>query len=1096
LAVVVRRATPETTYQLVRPRAGAVAAPDLDASQQAVVDHPGGPLLVLAGPGTGKTTTLVEAIVDRVENRGASPESVLALTFSRKAAEQLRDRVASRLGRTTSTTICSTFHSFAYGLIRRYSPPELYVGPLRLLSAPEQDVVLRELLLDTPEAVRWPESLQRASQTRGFAQEVAAVLGRAREKGLDPAALRSLGAEHDLPEFVAAGWFLEQYLQNLDAQGATDYADLIRRAVIEAADHQTELRAQFTHVFVDEYQDTDPGQVRLLRALAGDGADLTVVGDPHQSIYAFRGAEVRGILDFPDQFRHSDGRAADVRALSRVRRFGPRVLLASQRVAARIPLTGSIDAEARTAFTSPTSEVSGGRDRVEVLTYDTERAEVERVADLLRRAHLEDGVPWSQMAVLVRSGRTSIPVLRRGLAGAGVPVEVASDETPLVREPAVRPLLDALRAVVNLDNDDPAHPDHLDPVAAEGLLVSPMAGLDATEVRALSRALRERDKRLALVEGRPPRPSPHLLREVALDSDRILGEGRLTSADSLDGVLTRVATLSGLLRRGRALLDASGTVEEVLWALWSSTGWPDQLRHRVQRGGAGRRLADRDLDAVCALFETAARAEEQRGHTSVETFLATIAAQEIPADTLAERGIHGESVRLLTAHRSKGLEWRLVVVAHVQEAAWPDLRRRTSLLHADRIGAEQYAAPVLQPDTTTRELLAEERRLFYVACTRARERLVVTAVASPDDEGEQPSRFLTELGVEVRHLQGRPPRPLSLLGLVSELRRTASDPDSKSAVREAAVQRLAQLAGERRADGRALVPAADPATWWGTRDLTLAEQPVRPAEEPIELSASALAGLAECPAKWFLEREAGGAAKSSQAQGFGNLVHAIADRVAKDELGSGPGAVDELMVLVDEVWDQLGFRTPWSRGREHDEVRKALTRFVTWHGRPGARTVLATEQDMRAEVTLPDGQRVVLRGYADRLELEDDGRVVVVDLKTGKYPPGNVGENPQLGLYQHAVDHGAVDGLVEGTASSAGAELWQLRKDVRGELKVQAQQPQVPDEEGVRPVERQLMRAAAALRLEEFPARPERSRCERCQFATFCPAQVAGSVLS
>ena len=233
---------------------------------------------------------------------------MLALTFSRKAAEQLRDRVTARLGRTTSSAMCSTFHSFAYGLIRRYSPPELYAGPLRLLSAPEQDVVLRELLTETPESVQWPDSLRRASQTRGFAHEVSAVLGRAREKGLDANMLRALGEEHDLPEFVAAGWFLEQYLQNLDAQGATDYADLIRRAVIEATDHQGELRAQFQHVFVDEYQDTDPGQVRLLRALAGDGANLTVVGDPHQSIYAFRGAEVRGILDFPDQFRDRAGR--------------------------------------------------------------------------------------------------------------------------------------------------------------------------------------------------------------------------------------------------------------------------------------------------------------------------------------------------------------------------------------------------------------------------------------------------------------------------------------------------------------------------------------------------------------------------------------------------------------------------------------------------------------------------------------------------------------------------------------------------------------------------------------------------------------------
>ena len=139
-----------TRYHLAFPTAGRAAGPELDEFQQAVVDHRGGPLLVLAGPGTGKTTTLVEAIVDRIERRGAAPDSVLALTFSRKAAEQLRDRVTARLGRTMATTLSSTFHSFAYGLVRRYSPADLYRDPLRLLSAPEQDVILGELLTDTP----------------------------------------------------------------------------------------------------------------------------------------------------------------------------------------------------------------------------------------------------------------------------------------------------------------------------------------------------------------------------------------------------------------------------------------------------------------------------------------------------------------------------------------------------------------------------------------------------------------------------------------------------------------------------------------------------------------------------------------------------------------------------------------------------------------------------------------------------------------------------------------------------------------------------------------------------------------------------------
>jgi superfamily I DNA/RNA helicase len=310
----------------------------------------------------------------------------------------------------------------------------------------------------------WPEPLRRAAGTRGFVREVQAVLARAREKGLDPSGLRALGIEHDLPELVAAGLFLEQYLTVLDNLGATDYSDLIRRAVIEAETHRDELRARWQHVFVDEYQDTDPGQVALLSALAGDGRDLTVVGDPHQSIYGFRGADVRGILDFPASFPTASGAPAPVVVLQRTRRFGPRILLAAGRVAHRLTLTGSIDVAARDAFLSPEA-VPGpqGDGRVEVVTYDTERAEAERLADLLRRAHLEDGIAWDRMAVLVRSGRTSIPPLRRALAAAGVPVEVASDDLPLVRDPAVVPLLDGLRAVVNLDNDDPDSPDFLDP---------------------------------------------------------------------------------------------------------------------------------------------------------------------------------------------------------------------------------------------------------------------------------------------------------------------------------------------------------------------------------------------------------------------------------------------------------------------------------------------------------------------------------------------------------------------------------------------------------------------------------------------------------
>jgi superfamily I DNA/RNA helicase/RecB family exonuclease len=999
------------------------------------------------------------------------PEQVLALTFSRKAAEQLRDRVTARVGRTMSTSLSSTFHSFAYGLVRRYAPTELYAAPLRLLSAPEQDVVLQELLTDNPESVRWPEQLRAAVGTRGFTREVHTVLSRARERGLDPEQLVALGEREGVEEFVAAGRFLGQYLDVLGDLSAIDYPDLIARAVIEAEVHRDELRARFTHVFVDEYQDTDPSQVALLRAIAGDGRHLTVVGDPDQSIYGFRGAEVRGILDFPTEFPTADGSPAPVVALGTTRRFGSRLLRASRSIAASIGVTGAIPREQYAAFRHPEpADNTYGPGTVEAVTYDTARAETENIADLLRRAHLEDGVGWSDMAVLVRSGRSSIPALRRSLTAAGVPVEVASDETPLVREPAVLPLLAALGVVIDAGVDDPAHDDFVGADRAEALLTSSLGGLDATDVRALTRAMRARDGATA------PR---ELVRRAVLDPEATAG---------LAGEPARRAgRLARLVAGARDDLAEGATVEEVLWTLWQGSEWGPRLRAATQAGGHGARLAHRDLDAICALFEQAARAEEQKGHTSVREFLGTLRAQEIPADTLADRGVRGEAVRLLTAHRSKGLEWRLVVVAHVQEGAWPDLRRRDTLLQADRIGREG-----LQPALTRTAMLAEERRLFYVACTRARQRLVVTAVASPDDDGEQPSRFVHELGREPEHRVGRPRRPLSMAGLVAELRRTLADPEQPEPLRAAAARRLRLLA-DTDVQGRPVAASADPATWWGLRSPTRSERPVRPEDQPLTLSASTLEGLLTCPAQWFLQREAGGEVVSSTGQGFGKIVHAVAERIATGDLGPDVDVEADLMPLVDEVWGRMEFRTPWSRSRERAAVRDALSRFVAWHARPGARSVVAVEPRMSAEVTLPDGQVVRLHGYADRLELDEDGRVVVVDLKTSKYAPADkdVQSHSQLGLYQLAVDRGAADELVGRPVTSGGAELVQLRG---GDVLPKVQHQSRPEGEGPRLVEEQLMYAADVLRSEEFVVRPG-AHCRRCTFQAICPDKAAGTVL-
>ena len=267
----------------------------------------------------------------------------------------------------------------------------------------------------------------------------------------------------------------------------------------------------------------------------------------------------------------------------------------------------------------------------------------------------------------------------------------------------------------------------------------------------------------------------------------------------------------------------------------------------------------------------------------------SLRAQQIPADTLAEQGVRGDAVRLLTAHRSKGLEWRFVVVAHVQDEGWPDLRRRATLLHADRIGADG-----LLPPLTVQALLAEERRLFYVACTRARERLLVTAVRSPDDDGEQPSRFVDELATRrtstAAHVgQGRPQRPLSLTGLVADLRRTLSDPETSRRCGRRPPSRLAVLAGQPTVAGRRCRPPTPPPGGAPARRSVRAT-PVGAADEPVTLSASSLDAILACPAKWFLERKAGGETPSASPRASGSVVHTLADRIAKGELAQGDPA--------------------------------------------------------------------------------------------------------------------------------------------------------------------------------------------------------------
>nr|WP_260639756.1 ATP-dependent DNA helicase [Streptomyces angustmyceticus] len=1163
----------------MRTPPGRATPPALDAAQRAVVDHRHGPLLVLAGPGTGKTTTLVESVARRVR-AGADPERILVLTFSRKAAVELRDRLAARLadlegqpggpaatgaGPRAGIPQATTFHSFCYALVRAHQDADLFADPIRLLSGPEQDLVVRELLEGQAELagagrarVSWPDELRACLTTRGFADEVRAVLARSRELGLGPDALDDFARRTGRPDWSAAAAFLAEYLDVLDAQGVLDYAELVHRAVLlaEDTDVAAQLATAYDAVYVDEYQDTDAAQVRLLRALAGNhgatgrpgapGRTLVAFGDPDQSIYAFRGADVNGILDFPETFRRGDGTPAPVAVLGTSRRSGAALLAATRLLTHRMPLT-RLPARKVRAHREPVPVRDGGR--VEVYTYPTPGTELDNVADILRRAHLEDGVPWHDMAVLVRAGGRSLPAVRRALTSAGVPLDIDGDDLPLRHEPAVAPLLTALRVAARAalerpdtagegDGDggsgadapgdalsgeaasddaspvetvpdggpsaeaapDDTHPVETAPAPAAGarpvldaetaldLLTSPLGGMDAADLRRLGRALREEERAAGQAL---PRPSDELIAQALAEPQRLVAH---------DPAYARGAQRLGLLlRKARELLAGGGTAEQALWELWDGTPWPQRLERAAHRGGAAGRNADRDLDAVVALFETAARAEERTGGRGALNFLEELDAQDIAADTLTRRAVRPDAVRLMTAHRAKGLEWRLVVVAGVQEGLWPDLRRRGSLLEADRIGRDGLAEP-LPPGA----LLAEERRLFYVAATRARERLVVTAVKAAADDGDQPSRFLTELGVAPQDVTGRPRRPLSVAALVAELRATTVDPAATPALREAAAQRLAKLAALHDDDQYPLVPAAHPDNWWGLHEPTHSTVPLRDRDRPVVLSGSALDQLANtCSLQWFLGREVKADTPATAAQGFGNVVHVLADEVAS---GRTPADLTVLMERLDSVWDALAFDAPWKSRQEKDSARAALERFLRWHvmeRETRGRDTVATEHGF--DLTLRAGAyEVRIRGSMDHVSKDAQGRAYVVDFKTGKQKPTGpeVARHPQLAVYQLAVREGAVDDAFDGrTPEPGGAELVHLRlgaaqKEGGDALPaVQAQQPLEPAGTPEKPGGEwvgELLATAAGRVLEERFTPTTGTHCTHCTFRASCSAQPEG----
>ncbi len=1041
---------------------------------------------------------IVDAAVARLLHPDVDPQSVLVLAANRRAATQLRSEITRRvlsaggsLGGALREPLVRTVHSYAFAVLRLQASAHGNPPP-RLITGSEQDVILRELLAGDVEdgAEYWPPSLRPALTTDGFAQALRDLMMRAAERGLGPDDLADLGRTHNRPEWVAAGHAFRQYEEGMLLRGAVgldapeasvsavDAAELIGSALSAFATDPDVLRGQrqrIRHLLVDDAQHLDPQAASLVRLL-GTGADSAVIAsDTDQSVFGFRGADPRFAESVAD-----DDPDRDV-PLRVGFRTSPAVTAVGRALAVRLP--GARPHPYPEPAVDDGDGTAAGAGRAGVQVFSSAAKEATAVADMMRRAHLFDGVPWSQMAVIVRSVPRALPALRRAFSSAGVPMATPASDIPIHRQRAVEAFTLILRIAAGgtpLDGDE-----------VIALLGGPIGTADPTMLRRLRRGVRRAD------EG-PDRDVDSLTSLAAALSDP-------ERMDQLLSGLTDFESLS--LTHLRKVIDAARGahatgvgVEEMLWRAWRASGLERRWTAQSLRGGRGGDQADRDLDAMLAMFEAAGTFADNLPAAGALGFIDYLGQLQIPRESRIAVA-DAESVAVVSAHAAAGREWEVVAVPGVLDGLWPSLRSRGSILGTpalidllDGVGADAV-------DTIARGsvMLADERRLLLVACTRARSRLMVTAIE--DGSGDaSPSRFVPEIAEAIGGygadgdqsadaddevpLDSGVRRVLSLPSLVAELRAVAvagadaeGGPDERTRV---AASLLADLA-------QAGVPGAAPADWFGLMGPSTGAPLWTPENGPRTLSPSNVDALTRCSLRWMLERNGGRDGDAEQAV-TGTLVHTLVQAVA--------GRLDrtEVNAALHEVWERVASPAQWYSDRELERAEGMLTNFRDWL-RISRADLTEAGVEVEVDATLPtgvdeDGNALLpvrLIGRIDRLETDSQGRPVVVDVKTGKNPVRAVDaqEHPQLATYQLAL-------TLHGEQPGGGRLVYVASSNKKTGSAERTQSPLTPEQiQEWTDVVRDAARASIG---PVFTATPN-SGCGHCSLVQSCPAQLRGKAV-
>ena len=1015
----------------------------LNPEQRRAVTHGEGPILVVAGAGTGKTQVITRRIAWLIATKRAAPSEILALTFTDRAAEEMQVRVDQLVPYGYTDTAISTFHAFGDRVIREFALELGLPTDVRVLSRPETVILLRERLFD----FELDEYRPLGDPTR-FLGALATLFSRAKDEDVTPAAYlahasdlsreaeraaasvaadpETADGDRDAADALAEtarrqrelARAYERYQDLLASQGFVDFGDqvaLALRLVRTSPTVRRELQDRYRYILVDEFQDTNRAQAELVALLAERHRNVTVVGDDDQSIYKFRGAAISNILDFRARYRQARtvvlrrnyrSVAPVLEAAYRLVRFND-----PDRLEAREGIDKRLVAEREPAQPAPI--------RLEAFASGSEEADWV-AAEIARR--IEAGTRPRDIAVLVRANAHADPVLR-SLNLAGVPWRF-SGTSGLYGRPEVRLLLAFLRAVADPHSSTDVY----------ALATSDLYGLGGADLTAIVNLARRRNRSLW---------------EVLQELVRQPGVLRLS-----DGSRAAIARLVEDLERHLERSHERST-GEVLYGFLKESGL-------LARYAAAETATMEEAVQNVARFFDIVRAQSALLADDRIPFVARhlqtlIEAGDDPAT--ADLDPDADAVSVLTVHKAKGLEWPVVFMVGLVAGRFPSVERRE---------------PLPLPVELVRETLPtgdfamqEERRLFYVGMTRARDELVLTYAA---DYGGARARRVSPFVLEALDLPGEASR--AGVGV------RPGSPLDKLAVHGA--------------------------------DASPAEPGRLPVDGPLTLSFYAIDDYLTCPLKYRYAHVLRVPLAPHHAIIYGSALHQAVQAFHRRQARGEVMTETELDEAFERAWTNEGFLS-----REHEEARleagrAALRRFRTTQLEPGAVVPAYVEREFAFTL---DGDRI--RGRWDRVDVEpvdpaaspSDGGVGPAPAE-GQPRADTVTPVLPLGLAERVTitDYKSSDVRDPAKARSRARDSLQLQIYAMG---WEAQTGRLPDavalwflESGlvgraaVEPkrldkARDRIRTAAAGIRARSFEPRPDYLSCSYCAFRDICPASAA-----